>query len=223
MPLVPLVLLLLGTLFPPSPEAAEPKRTTPVRPQRSFVDDRSLITPPREAPDMYVIEDDGFRLEFMPEGWLYHFRQEEKFAGFWLMEISGAKGQTVWDADRGVLDFDMDDGQVRYHRTRAITEAYEADRYGVRQTWIVDENPLFEGGDVLIYGEILTSLDVRLVDGRIQLYDGSKRVGAFCSFEAQDPSGRTLDLVPEVDGRVVKLTLPSRWLYQIGNGDLSKR
>lgn len=220
---IPILLVLFGTLLPPGLEAIEPTRATPARPERSFADDRSLINRPREAPDTYVVAGDDFRLEFTRDGWICRFHSGEKYIGFWLMEIRGSDGPIVWSAGRSPVDFDMEEGEVRYRRTRALTEAYSADRYGVRQIWIVDENPLFERGDVTIVGEILTPLDVRLLDGRIQLYDGANRVGGFCSFEARDPSGRILDLTPELDGRLVRLTLPGNWLHGVGSGDLSRR
>jgi hypothetical protein len=209
--------ILLLLLFGSDGAAVEPT-TRPGRP--ADIDDRrdpGVSGPLREAPEIYVLEEDEFRLELFDEGWMYRLKEPgSRCVVFWLMEIEGTRGQIVWTRDRELLDLRVSDGEVHYRRTPAIVEVYAADRTGVRQIWEIDENPLWEGGGLVIRGEILTTYDVRVEDGKTQLYDGDRWIGPLCSFEARDRSGRILDLEPELERSVLTLRIPSSWLYRAG-------
>ncbi|MFH1679885.1 MAG: hypothetical protein ABIH26_04495 [Candidatus Eisenbacteria bacterium] len=205
------LLLLAGPI-----RAVETKETGPIRPpQRPLAGEPTVSSPLRESPDLYVFEDDLRRIELMKEGWLLRFKQKEGCVAYWLVEIYGDRGPIVWTREKGTLAFDIKEGNVRYKRTPLVTEEYSADRYGTRQIWRFSDNPVWEGGDLLIVGEILTPLEVRLIEDRIHFHGGEGWVGPFCTFEARDPDGNVLELAPMLEGKKITLRVPGSWLYRI--------
>jgi len=205
-------------LSPNLAEAVEPKGTVPPRlTTRPGASEPTVSSPIREAANVYVFEDDRHRIEFMEEGWLLRFKPDERSAvAYWLVEVYGDRGPVLWTRERGLLSFGTKEGAVRYVRTPLLTEEYQVDRYGIRQVWRFSDNPAWEGGDILIVGEMLTPFEVRLIDGKIHFFDREGWVGSFCAFEAQGPEGDALPLAPKLEGKKITLAVPGSWLYRLG-------
>ncbi len=218
-PWIPSVALVLAVLVSPIPAASvEPKGAVPPRlAEQPGVSEPTVSSPLREAPNVYVFEDDRQRIEFMEEGWLLRFKPKEGSAvAYWLVEIYGNRGPVLWTRERESLGFGTKEGAVRYARTPLLTEEYRVDRYGFRQVWSFSDNPAWEGGDILIVGEMLTPLEVRIIEGKIHFFDRDGWVGSFCAFEAQGAGEDNLPLAPKLEGKKITLTVPGSWLYRLG-------
>ncbi len=220
---LPVLALLLST--PSAPGAVEGTGPGPgagSAPPQPIAKEPLVSNELRESADGYVMEDARRRIEFTGEGWSIQYLPGDALAGYRLKEIRGSRGPVLWTRQKKTLDFEIQEEAVCYGRTVGLSEEYTADRDGFRQIWRFHNNPLWEGGDLLIVAKIVTQLDVAVVDGRVQLSQGTSWVGPFCSFEARDDQGNVLDLAPVLSGKTVRLTVPGSWLARVGKQEASR-
>lgn len=191
--------------------------------------DTKLTTPrtfnapgmPPDIPQGFLIGGNEFSAEFLPEGIIWKWEEGADQFAFWVVEIRGSRGQVFWTRSKKSIDFGLAGSRVQYRRTTLISEQYEGDGRDVTQIWHFVDNPVWEGGDLIITGEILTILTVRNMAGRIQFYDREENwLGPFFRILASDVGGRILELPPVLDGKTVTLTVPAAWLYEIGSVDI---
>lgn len=166
----------------------------------------------------FVFKGDTYYAEFIPEGLIWRFTDQEEQFAYWIVEMHGSKGQVLWTESKGSSSFGSDGDQVAYQRTLLIREAYEGGANTVRQVWEFSENPLWEGGDLVIISEILTGLEMRKERESIAFFDPDtdERIGPFLEIVARDRDGREITLEPSIEEKTVTITIPAGWLYQIG-------
>ena len=202
--------------------SADAKDPAPVRTneQQIVPDIRTFDAPNQMAEQVpgFVFKGDTYYAEFIPEGLIWRFTDQEEQFAYWIVEMHGSKGQVVWTESKGSSSFGSDGDQVAYQRTLLIREAYEGGANHVRQVWQFSENPLWEGGDLVIISEILTALEMRKEGETIAFFDpdSGERIGPFLEIVARDKDGRQIALEPSIEDKTVTITVPAGWLYQIG-------
>ncbi len=224
----PLVLLLLIAVPPlicpielsakdkDSPQPRPTERATPFN-----LDSPSQI---RDIPSGFLFHGDDYVAEFLPEGVIWKWGDGTNQYAFWVVEVRGSRGQIFWTRSKESGDFRIDGDRILYERTTLIHEMYEGDREGVTQFWYFEDNPLWEGGNLEIVGELLTKLQVRVEEGMIQFYDGEEKwAGSFFEINATDRNGRLLALSPNLDGKTVSLSVPATWLYELNSASAEDR
>jgi hypothetical protein len=216
----PLTLLLLLLLLAPARSfGIDP--STPVkspRPDQTTKEEPTVSPALPETAATYVFEDDVHRIEFTREGMILRFKVDGSSAALWIDEIRRAEGPRIWSREQPSLDFSLDEDTVTYRRTRSVRETYFVDRTGLHQVWNLDGETLRGSGDLVVIGEILTPLQVDLVDGRIHLSKGANWVDSFCTFLARDGRGNELEIVPALEGKRIRLTVPGDWISRTGPG-----
>ncbi len=211
-----LLLFLFGVVLP----AEGRDKTQPGSTDHPITTPRTFNSPgmPPDIPQGFLIGGDDFSSEFLPEGIIWNWEPGDEQFAFWVAKIRGSRGQVFWTRSKESLFFGLEGDRVQYKRTSLISEMYEGDRKDVTQIWHFLDNPAWEGGDLIITGEILTVLTVRNIAGRIQFYDRDENwLGPFFRIIASDVGGRILELSPILDGKTVTLTIPATWLYEIGS------
>ncbi len=219
-PAIPPILVAFLVLFLVSTPTAATEKSQPGQLIREPSIPESFNPPimPPDLPEGFLISGDDFSAQFIPEGVIWHWQPGDEQFAFWVVEIRGTRGQVFWTRSRKTLSFIIDGDRVVYRRTSLIDETYGGDREKVFQTWLFHDNPLWEGGDLIVKGEILTTLEARKERGTVQFYDaGGEWVGPFFRLQAADDAGRVLDLDPTLDGKTVTVTIPAAWLYEINN------
>lgn len=209
--------LLLSAAFAPAADAKDRSVPTPTDNRLSVPKTFQAPGTPPELPEGYLIGGDDFSAEFLPEGVIWRWEPGNEQFAFWIVEVRGSRGQFFWTRSKKSLYFGLNGDRVEYRRTPLISEMYEGNRDEITQIWHFLDNPVWEGGDLTITGEILTTLGVREEEGRIQFYDVKNEwLGPFFRMQATDEAGRVLELTPELDGKTVTLTVPATWLYEVG-------
>ena len=187
------------------------------RPEHRIREEPTVSPALPETAATYVFEDDVHRIEFTREGMVLRFKVDGSSAALWIGEIRRASGPRIWTREQPSLDFSLDGDTVTYRRTRSVREAYFIDRTGLHQVWSLDGEALRGTGDLVVLGEILTPLQVDLVDGRIHFSKGASWVDSFCSFLARDGRGNETEIVPTLEGKRIRLTVPGDWISGTGS------
>lgn len=173
------------------------------------------------GPDLWVAQNAVCQAEFTPQGFRYVPRkmdalQTEFSFSYRLKSIRSAEETFVAESDLGSTVPDVRLNEASYSRSLGITEVYQTLDSGVEQLFILNQNLNPAGEEVVITGEISTSLkaqaaQIRTPDG-IVFYYGHIPIVRYGEAKAIDANGRELNAELALRGNQLSIVLSSAWL-----------